>query len=334
MPRPFIGRRERLRRQASDWMARLSGPHDEYDREAFDRWYGANPEHAVAFDRISNVFETAGKIRPSAAGPTVEGGPQGSAIRYAVAAAAVACVVVLVFWFLAPHRIVSSEVPASQSAVFASSADDSRQIVLVDGSEVILSPGSELKIAIGDEARRLFLLRGEARFSVLHDSRPFVVTANDTEIIARGTEFVVSLGREGTLVSLIEGRVEVSQPPASDQPRRQVTRLAPGERVMIPARVAASATPVPVLYRSWREGMIAFDDTPLAEAIEQVNRQAAKRIRLDEAKLEGMRVTGTYRAGDAEGFAESVAVALQLELRRGDDGSLWLQSPHGGSGKR
>ena len=50
MPWSFMGRRERMRRQASEWLARLNGPHDELDRAAFDRWYRESPDHAAAFN--------------------------------------------------------------------------------------------------------------------------------------------------------------------------------------------------------------------------------------------------------------------------------------------
>ena len=335
MPWPFIGRRERLRRQASGWAARLNGPHDEHDRAAFERWYRERPEHAAAYDRVSALFEMAGKVRPAGAAPVVGRSPsRRPAVRYALAAAAAVCIAVLAFAVLGAGRVVPSARPGSQTAVFAANADESRQIALVDASRVVLSPGSELKIAFDGEKRRLLLTRGEARFIVAHDPRPFIVTADGTEIVARGTQFVVRLGKEGTLVSLIEGRVEVSYPQAPDQAGRRVARLEPGHRIIVPANAAPPAAPVPVAEPSSRRAMIVFDDTPLADAIERVSEQTGNRIRLSDPALADLRVTGAFRARDAAAFAESAAVALGLELRRGADGTLWLRAPPGRSAER
>ena len=60
----FGGRRERVRRRAAAWIAKLNGPHGERERAAFGRWYHAHPDHAAAFDRQSALFDLAEGIRP------------------------------------------------------------------------------------------------------------------------------------------------------------------------------------------------------------------------------------------------------------------------------
>src|SRR5690606_15960884 len=149
------------------------------------------------------------------------------------------------------------------------------------------------------------------------DARPFIVAAAGTEIVAHGTQFVVRLGDEGTLVSLIEGKVDVSYPPSGDRAERRVARLAPGQQVIVPDLRVPVSVPKVSVDADPRAAMIAFDDTRLAQAVEQVNRLAVRRVRLADAMLGDLRVTGAFRAGDAEGFAQSVAAALGLEVERG-----------------
>lgn len=60
---PFVSRRERLRRQAARWVARLNGPFDEQDRAEFERWYRSSAEHAEAYDRVAALFNAAGRAR-------------------------------------------------------------------------------------------------------------------------------------------------------------------------------------------------------------------------------------------------------------------------------
>lgn len=328
---PFVGRRERLRREASDWIAKLNGSHDRGDRAAFERWYRADPDHAASYDRLSALFSAAGHMRPAPdAGPVgliPSPGAHGLRARYALAALAAAGVaVVLGYAVLGAHEAMPSARSGVQVAVFVATDGAARRIALADGSEVLLSPGSELDVDIGSDERRLQLKRGEGRFTVAHEARPFVVVAQGTEVVARGTQFVVSLTAHGTLVSLIEGRVEVSYTNPGAGGERRITSMQPGQRLVLPADLESVPAPDPAAAGAQRVTMIEFDDTRLAEAIERVNRQADRQVRLADAKLADLRVTGAFRAGDAEGFAHGVAAALGLEVERVGDGSLRLNA--------
>jgi transmembrane sensor len=334
----FAGRRERVRRQAADWIAQLNGPHDERDRAAFAQWYHADPDHAAAFDRQSALFHLAEGIRPvpdtGYTEPPAARRQHPWPGRYAFAAAAAAAlVVVLAFTLLAARDTVPSTQGEVQVVVFAATGSEARRVHLVDGSQVVLEPGSALAVKIDDAERWLQLERGEGRFTVFRDARPFIVTAAGTEIVAHGTQFIVRLGYEGTLVSLIEGRIDVSYPPSADRAKRRVASLTPGQQVIVPDLRAPVTAPKVSAEADPRPAMIEFDDTRLAEAVDEVNRHAARPIRLADPALAELRVTGAFRAGDAEGFAESVAAALGLEVERGRDGSLWLRRPRAAAGR-
>lgn len=331
---PFASHRERLRREAADWIARLNGPHGEEDRAAFRRWYDASPDHAQAYDRLSSLFQTAGKVRRSEDAVAVGGvpRPRSRPLRYAFAAAA-ACAVVIAFFLLSARSTMPVAEPRQQVAAFAAEEGEGRRIVLADDSQVLLAAGSRLEVAIGRPERRLRLLRGEARFGVAREARPFIVEANGAEVMARGTVFVVQVAGGRTTVSLIEGRVDVSYPEPGQGRRRRVARLEPGQRLVVepPGDRAASPAPSASAVAETRPrpsppAMLEFDDTPLAQAVEQANRHGRPQVRLGGADIAQLRITGAFRAGDTSGFAESVAAVFSLQVERGPDGSLWLRS--------
>lgn len=329
MRSPF-GRQERLRRQAADWVAKLQGPHDGRDRASFAEWYRASPDHAAAYDRIAALFEMAADLDPSVgASPApdpVMPRTRTAPVRYAFAAVAVTlCTAGLALAVLGVRVPWTKSGAGTQQEVFIAGAGASRHVVLVDGSEVVLSPGSELDVMIDDSERKLRLGRGEGRFTVFRDGRPFVVLAQGTEVVARGTRFVVRLGEHGTLVELIEGRVEVSYATSPDGSGRRKAALAPGERLVVPGRAESRPASPETGGSLPHPGMIEFDDTRLAEAVAQVNRYADRPVRLADPALGEMRVTGAFRAGDARGFAEGAAVALDLEVEEGGDGTLSLK---------
>lgn len=329
---PFVSRRERLRREASDWIAKLNGPDGERHRPAFEQWYRTSAEHVQAYDRVSAIFHVAGRARrPGNSGAAApETRVRYRPLGYALAAAA-ACAV-LAFVLLSARATLP--VPQAGQQIAAFSADrQSRRIILLDGSEVLLSPGSELNVAIDSSERRLRLVRGEGRFAVAHEARPFIVAANGTEVVARGTQFVVRLDRGRTTVSLIEGLVDVSYPPAPDRPdHRRLARLQPGEQLVVeaasrPAGAPAAATsPMGSPLTAAPPAMLQFDDTPLLQAVGLVNRHGSPQVHLGDSALGRLRITGAFRRGDTSGFAESVAAAFSLELGRGAGGGLWLRS--------
>ncbi len=328
---PFLSRRERLRRQAADWVARLNGPCTGRDRAEFEQWYWASPDHAAAYDRLSALFSAAANIQRPAE-TVVRHRPQFRAVHYAVAA--VACVLLIGAILLLVRPVSPGAAGSDQIATFSAPTDAGRRIVLVDGSEVLLSPASILEVAIGQDQRRLRLVRGEGRFTVRHEARPFVVTADGTEVTARGTQFVIRLAGGRTLVALIEGRVDVTHHASGEGPGgRRVTSLRAGQRLMVPtaqSSTVAGAPTSPHLAAESPPAMLQFDETPLGEAVARVNRHGRPEIRLEDASLGQLRVSGAYRAGDTRGFAESIAAAFRLVVERGEDGSLLLRRRPGG----
>ncbi|OYW46406.1 MAG: hypothetical protein B7Z33_03190 [Sphingomonadales bacterium 12-68-11] len=320
------GRREKVRQQASDWIAKLNGPQGDVERAAFERWYRADPDHAAAYDRLSVIFEASSQIRavPVSAGLERPGPGAG---RYAFAAAAAGvCIVLLGVAALVLRQTTLSPAIDVQQDVFAAGDSASRTLRLADGSQVVLSPGSQLHVVLDRGERRLTLRRGEGRFTVFHEARPFIVLAQGTRVTARGTQFVVRLDSRGTRVSLIEGRIEVSYPPSADRPE-QLISLTAGQQLMVPAQPPPSGEGPDVTGTSPQPAMIDFDDVRLAQAVEQVNRQSHQQIRLADAAIADLRVTGAFRAGDVEGFARSVASALGLEVSYDAAGMLWLRRP-------
>ncbi len=330
---PFVNRRERLRREAADWIARLNAPYDEADRAEFERWYDSSPQRAEAYERLSRLFQAAGMlVRPENAPDPGRATNRGRAgprrLGYALAAALAG--VLLAFLFLSART--ASPLPGSRQQIAALAAGaGSRAIVLADGSQILLSPRSAVEVELGSGERRLRLVRGEGRFSVAREARPFVVSAGGAQIVARGTEFVVRLAGGRTLVSLLEGRIDISYVAAAgDVGRRQIARLRPGQSLVVEAGGAPAAAAPAGSEAVQRPGavpaMLQFDETPLGEAVERVNRHGSPPIRLRDPALARLRITGAYRLGDTAGFAQSVAAAFAVEVEWTPDGTIWLKA--------
>ena len=235
---------------------------------------------------------------------------------------------------------------------YATGVGEQRSVVLADGSRLSLNTSTEVDVSLTPERRTVRIVSGEAFFEVAKDaSRPFVVQALGSEVVALGTAFSVRLSEPGAsarglAVTLIEGRVNVRAGKASSEdaavaPPKELT-LVPGERVRLvkggaaakgkgsarsPAGFSSVGAPAVVTLdrpridqvTAWKRSEVVFDDVSLPEAVTEMNRYNREPIVLvGDAALSRLRVSGSYRAGDSDGFAHAAAALHGLHMRRAD----------------
>jgi transmembrane sensor len=132
---------------------------------------------------------------------------------------------------------------------------------------------------------------------------------------ALGTAFVVRNDPQGLAVTLIEGKVSV----ASKSGQVELL-LAPGERASFGAGKRMRIDR-PELNRSlaWRRGQVVLDDTPLASAVEEMNRYSPLELTVERPQAAALLINGLFQAGDSRSFARAVASTYGLEVvDRGD----------------
>ena len=312
----FFRSGRRIRREAANWVARLGGGAAESDHEAFRAWYAADRRNAEAYDRMAAIWSAAGRLQPAPALPEARR-PGRSGLVVALAASILA-VAAIAFFLRGPMSGAAGAPPVA----YATSRGELREIVLPDGSRVTLDATSRIELAFSATERRLQLHEGRARFTVAHDGRPFIVQAAADQVVATGTVFDVSLLDNKLSVVLLEGRVEVRR--MRGEETRAITRMTAGQRLVVQGETAPVSLPIAPRDTSWASRMLEFDDVPLAQAVAMANRYSSRQIRLEGEAVARLRVTGAFRAGDAEGLARTLAAAFGLTLRTDADGNLVL----------
>jgi len=165
------------------------------------------------------------------------------------------------------------------------------------------------------------LQEGEALFEVAAQaSRPFIVGVNGLEVRALGTSFVVRRDATVLTVVLIDGKVSI----ATGRGGQEIT-LTPGERLAMAREGGGITVDRPSMDRSlaWRHGQVSLDDTPLREAVEEMNRYSTLELRVQSARAGDLLVNGLFQAGDSRRFAEAVALTYGLKVIE-QDGQLVL----------
>jgi len=283
---------------ALNWLIALrETPQDEAMLDAFDAWLEASDANASAWAAAVRTSGVLGNLAPLVAvEPKVVPFRRRIAVRHLVGTSIAAIAATIVMFVSAP--VVMLQLEADYITGIAQRED----VRLDDGTVVTLNADSAIAIAYADDARVVRLLKGEAFFAVEPDpDRPFTVEAGDVAATALGTAYEVKLEQAAVAVAVDHGLVSIdgAGPP-----------LAAGEWVEIGARgVADRGSMPPDLVASWRTGLLAVQDRPVADVLDAVRRNfAGQIIVLDGTLLDG-RVTGTYNLSNAE---EALRAAVQV----------------------
>ena len=173
-----------------------------------------------------------------------------------------------------------------------------------------------MRAAIDEDRRAVWLDRGEAYFEVAHDpSRPFVVYAGQRRVTVLGTKFSVRRVGDGIEVAVVEGRVRLD--PLRDQAKAKpavVTRgdlvIAKGEATLVTARSVEKVES----ELSWRQGMLVFDRSTLAEAVAEFNRYNQRKLVVDDPDIAALRIGGSFEAENIDAFARLLQDAFGLDV--------------------
>lgn len=284
-------------------------------------WLAADPAHAPALAKAERAWrafadaegdEILAAMRAHALAPPAR--RDGGWRRFAAAAVVLLVAAASLFLFFRP----TPGTEQGQMIAYATRQGETRSVVLPDGSRLTLDAASAVTGRFGSGERMLRLERGRALFEVEPDAaRPFSVTAGTRRVVAVGTRFEVGLAAGALRVTLLHGRVRVEPANGKGSP----ILLEPGQQFLErsgTADVRAVETEGDAAT-GWRRGLIDLDDTPLDEAAAMINRHSRAQIVIRDPRVGGMRISGQFRAGDADRFARTVAEVHPVRpVRNGD----------------
>jgi len=309
-------RKDLIDRAIRTWARRHSGIWQPTDEAELQTWLAEAAEHRQAYERVALAWDAAGELQYSPPGEqrrAHQGVFQPSERRgrsITRKAALAACIALLAFagtlslwttarrWWngSAVHLVTLMGRPA--------------HFVLDDGTQVLLDADTELIAHIGFNRRQVTLVRGEARFNVLHDvSRPFEVTAGFGRVQDLGTHFDIETLSDATRVSVLEGRVAVL--------------TAHGRTLLVAGQAggydeSGNLDPVRPVDATNAPGLAAlrhFDRERLGDVLERLARYHPVTFLFEDRQLRDLRVSGTFKTGDLDLFLRTLASALPIEPR-------------------
>lgn len=325
--------------EAAYWFSILQNEAcSEAQRRAFALWLSQSQEHEKAFDETVMIFEGAGELSDDADIITLRRKALGSGrprektrtrFVFSGLAAAAALIMAAVFSLSQPH-LPSSFAP--QVAGVESLNQDTNRLLLTtavgeqltrtlnDGSLIELNTDSEVRIQLTEDQRSVYLLKGQAVFSVAHDeTRPFVVFAGDRRVTALGTMFEVRLDNEIAQVTLLEGKVKVDELNFSDETlldkKPASFELLPGERYVSASNEMIQVEPTQIESDlSWRTGRHIFVDEKISTIVEELNRYTERKIVINDPKIGELKAWANFKLGSTQSLSTTLEANYGLSV--------------------
>lgn len=286
------------------WHARLlSGDFDAVEMDDFLAWQQADEKNETYLHYVeenwSLIEDNKAPIQQSLEKPAFK---LKNHIRWAGA---------MVAMFVVVGAVITLLNPFAEKHITA--IGEQKVIYLADGSSVSLNTDSELEVDLKDEERAVSLIKGEAYFRVTPDkARPFTVDVGQRMIRVVGTEFNIFRDGKRFTLSVTEGVVAILGGEENQVVERQ---LLAGQQVSMDMEGNFQENDHIDLNRvtAWRDGQLVYDNVPLKDFIQDLNRYYVGKIILQDKELENMRISGVFQIGDRDKAIKAVENLLPLK---------------------
>jgi len=326
---------DNLDHSAAFWLARRDRGLTPAEQDAYLQWLRNDERHGLAITRLEKAWQAldtltqwqpAHSVRPN---PDLLAVPRRRARRILPVCLGAAAALLFGFYFVQPSAIET--VPAQK---FAPVVSPYERRVLADGSVIEMNSGAVVQVDYSAAERSVRLVQGEAHFTVAKDAlRPFVVQAGRVSIRALGTIFNVRFESERVEVLVTEGRVRVD-PPAEPGPIVEAPLLEAGQRAIITLQnevlqsvVAAVDADEIAAVLAWQPRWLGFADAPLIDVLAEFNRHGGPRLVLGDPSLARMRVGGSFRADNADGFVRLLESGFGVQAERTATRTILRKAP-------
>jgi len=302
--------------EAASWIERRHfGPWSEADQAEFSEWLQRSIENRVAYLRLNSSWKRARRLAalPSARQSASPAQKSNTPLLMKVAAGFV--VLTLAGWGSAYFLL------QPRDRVFSTAVGGHETVTFSDGTRVELNTNTVLRARMTTDQRAVWLERGEAYFEVKHDPvHPFVVMIGNRRVTDLGTQFTVHREKKRMEVAVVQGRVWFDDPGRTSE---NGTLLTPGDVAVATASgtsVTRKSLQALTAELNWRQGLLVFDKTTLADVATAFNRYNRVKLVVKDPVAARVLVGGTFRANDVEDFARLAETVLGLRVRHTADG--------------
>ena len=291
MPQTDEPEQDRLRREALDWLSRISlGNATQDDLRALRRWRDTSPAHAAALARAGEVWRgleapVAALVRARPARGHITARPSRRAFIAGGSMAAAAAVGVMM---VRPPLDLWPSL-AELAADHRTGTGEQQHLTLADAVSVDLNTRTSIAMRRVEQGEGLELISGETAITIKRAlPTSFVVTAADGRMSTYHGSFNIRRRDASVELTCIDGEVLI-------ECGGRETTLIIGQRMAYGAQGIGHIVGVDLAnVTAWRDGMLVFRNTPLVSVIDEVNRYRPGRIILVDTALGQRLVTARF----------------------------------------
>lgn len=352
----FPNERAKIIKEACEWLARMDG-HDLTDEEKdeLNQWFKKSDKHKQELERLAQIWDNIEQAGINNV-PMIrqENSPEGDIpeafskktsigkIRIFLSIAASIFIIVSAGLLIHLHPLSQFK---STNGKYVTNIGEQQTVRLSDGSEIKLNTDTLVEVNYFDGNRNIHLYRGEAHFDVAHDpDKPFTVKARKGDVRALGTVFSVRVKDNRVNVIVEEGKVRIRANETYTQPSYDTlaipedTLKSEEKNIVVVANAGRNVVfgeqEIESIIQeekeeierkvSWRQGMLAFDDEPLSDVIDEVSRYTSNQIIIADPEIRSLRVGGYYPIGKIQVVFDALELNLGLNVRQVDERTFYI----------
>lgn len=314
-------RHEAIEDRALNWLIRRNGEGWTDDEQTeLDLWLEESMAHKAAFWRADHLWQQADRIGSLGIDTHAEAEKTKAPRRWWPTAIAASLAAAVAIGSISPGpRFFEQPAIKPQQARFDTPVGGRRIVPLTDGSKVELNTQTVVRAAMNETKREVWLDAGEAFFEVARrEGEPFVVHAGRQTITVLGTKFSVRRDKDRVTVNVLEGRVRVE---GGDGTMAHAAIITAGDTAISRGSstlIAAKSEERVESALAWRDGMLSFDQAPLANVVAEFNRYNRMQLVVTDAATGHIPIGGSFQASSIESFTRLLRDAYGLKIEHDD----------------
>lgn len=222
--------------------------------------------------------------------------------------------------------------PLRAEATVQTAVGERNTVRLPDGGSIVLNTTSQMLLTYEPRSRDVALLAGEAAFDARYDpARPFRVFAGARtfEVQPGDARFVVRrITREQVALTVLEGQVMAleSRLPYPASPALLRSGATYGAHLFSASEGGTLGTGWQLTWKlspqetasrvAWQSGQMIFQNEPLEDALQEVERYTVSRFVFKQPDLRAARINGVFKVGDVDAITAHLRDHLGIRSTR------------------
>ncbi|GBR00466.1 anti-sigma factor FoxR [Gluconacetobacter liquefaciens] len=278
---------------AARWSARLRAEDcTEDEQRRFTAWLDEHPRHREVFSLMSGVWASSATLGYSRSRP---------ASRRAILTVGIG---------LAASLFGLPGTPA-EAMILRTATGERRRCTLQGGADLLLDTQSMLILPPANTHGQARLSAGRIALSLPNGAFPLRLATATGMLASSAGQFDIGVLDDGLAATVLAGSLTAFPASGSSTP----ITIGSGTRLTLrTGHPPCIDHPRLDELIAWRTGRVLFRDTPLAEAVMEMNRYSKIKMEIISPSLGTLRISGLYHTGNMAGFARALAHLLPVRV--------------------